>query len=763
MISTAHRYQPHIDGLRAVAVLAVLLFHLDISLFEGGFVGVDIFFVISGFLITRLIRDEIASTGSFRFGHFYLRRVRRLAPALIATLLLSTAAAVLLLSTGSLKTYGGELLASLLSLSNIYFWQQADYFDVSTKAKPLLHTWSLSVEEQFYLLWPTLAVFAFNPRFYKFALGIFTAVAAASLVLNFPFSHGFDFGSEQFYRAFSNGKSTIFFLLPFRAFELGIGALLLFVPRANMPHRWLDEALFLASMILIAISVFGYGDQMLFPTYLALVPCLGAALAIYSGGGARTGWVITNRMAVGIGAISYSLYLAHWPIIVFWSYSRGAPDWQAKIVLGISAALIGYLGWRFIEMPFRERRISLRFLVLPAAALLTVGIAVVISNGWGWRCSNPLMFDIKGNAQDFHRSYYGGYGYHGFIDENADYADIVLIGDSHGAHYAEGIYKDIAQPCGYSLYQYAGNSYFNLPGLGRISEGFDHRAFIMNDVPKLREVISSGATVPVFVISQSWLMQQSLADCIDDSGARMNKKVEFEDVIASILHLKMMFGIKHLVVFGEVPGSGINCFEEMTRPRLSQRFEPKQILMRKLPSNIAAFNYRMATVAKETREFTFFDPCEALCDADGCRNIDDLGRPIYSDTSHLSTFGSRFVIAHFTPHLREILEVHRSEMNLKLTSFSHCAVEVNGIISEQGYCYRAQVKCDIPGDNTSKSSVTVWENDFQIGPAHQPHKNIRESGGGRFSYWSQGNLYFSTKDNSDPRTNGRKYEIRWRN
>lgn len=756
------RHQPHIDGLRAVAVVAVLLFHLDVSLFKGGFVGVDVFFVISGFLITRLIRDEIAGTGSFRFGNFYARRVRRLAPALIAMLTLSTAAAVLLLSTESLKGYGGELIASLLSLSNVHFWQEADYFDVSTKLKPLLHTWSLSVEEQFYLLWPALAAIAFNARLRKFAPWIFAATAAASLAANFPFSHGFEFEPDSLLAPFSNGKSTIFFLLPFRAFELGIGAMLLFVPRASAPRKWLDDALFLAGMGLITISTLAYGDQMLFPTYWALAPCLGAALAIYAGGDARTGWAIANPLAVGIGTISYSLYLVHWPVIVFWSYSKGAPNWQGKIVLGLVAALLGYLGWRYVETPFRQRRIRLRLLAFPAVALLAVGIAMARSDGWAWRCSNPLQFDISGNAQDFHRSHYGGYGYQpGFVETKATSADIVLLGDSHGAHYAEGMNKEVAQPFGASLYICAGPSYLHMPGIGRVTAGYDSLAFARNDVPALRKVVSASERAPIFVISQSWCYQQAIADRIDENGARMNEGVDFEEVVAGLLRLKRMFGIRNLVVIGEVPGAGINCFEEMTRPALSQRFDPEQVRRRRLPKDAADFNRRMAKAAQQTGEFCFLDPADALCDADGCRNLDDLGRPIYSDAYHLSTFGSRLVVAHFAPQLKQMLEARKGEAAKEPAGIGRFAIAPANMAAEQGHCFIAIVQCGMPGDRESKSSVTVWENGVQIGPAHQAHKDIRASGGGRFSYWAQGNLYFSTTDNSDPRTNGRKYEIRW--
>lgn len=760
-ISTS-RHQVHIDGLRAVAVVAVLLFHLDVGLFKGGFVGVDVFFVISGYLITRLIRDEITQTGSFRFGNFYLRRARRLAPALIAMLTLSTVAAVLLLSTGSLKSYGSELIASLLSLSNVHFWREADYFDVSTKLKPLLHTWSLSVEEQFYLLWPALAVIAFSARLRKFAPWIFAAIAAASLAVNFPFSHGFEFKADSLLAAFSNGKSTIFFLLPFRAFELGIGALLLFVPRANAPRRWVGDALFLTGMALIALSTFAFGDQMLFPTYWALAPCLGTALAIYAGDRARTNWMISNPLAVGIGTISYSLYLAHWPIIVFWSYSLGEPNWAEKVVLGLAAALFGYLGWRYVETPFRQGQMRLRLLAFPAVALLVVGIAIARSDGWGWRCSNQLQFEISGNAQEFHRSHYGGYGYGpGFVDGNATSADIILLGDSHGAHYAEGLNKEVALPLGVSLYICAGPSYLHLPGIGRVSAGFDSQAFARYDIPTLQKVVSDSERDPIFVISHSWRHQQSIADRIDENGARMNVGVDFEEVIAGLIRLKRMFGIKNLVVIGEVPGAGINCFEEMTRPALSQRFDPEQVQGRRLPNTVADFNRRLATVAQQTKEFSFLDPADALCDADGCRNIDEIGRPIYSDAYHLSTFGSRLVIAHFAPQLKQMLETRKGASAIELAEFGHYAIAPFNMAAELGHCFIATVQCEMAGDRESKSKVTVWENGVQIGPAHQPHKDIRTSGGGRFSYWVQGTLYFSTTDNSDPRTNGRKYEIRW--
>jgi peptidoglycan/LPS O-acetylase OafA/YrhL len=153
------RYRADIDGLRAIAVLCVLFFHTGLPFFGGGFVGVDIFFVISGFLITRLIRDEFVEKGSFDFKNFYVRRGRRLFPGLFFTMLLCTAFSIWLFSPQHLARFGGELIHALLSLSNVFFWRESGYFDPAADYKPLLHTWSLSIEEQFYLIWPLFLVF----------------------------------------------------------------------------------------------------------------------------------------------------------------------------------------------------------------------------------------------------------------------------------------------------------------------------------------------------------------------------------------------------------------------------------------------------------------------------------------------------------------------------------------------------------------------------------------------------------------------------
>ena len=207
------KYRPEIDGLRGIAVLGVLLFHLGVQQLSGGYVGVDVFFVISGYLITRLIRSDVRA-GTFTFTRFYVRRTRRLFPALFFTLVLCLVAGCLLLSPGHLENFAGTLIASILSVSNIQFWQQSGYFDLESSLKPLLHTWSLGVEEQYYLFWPWLLVFL-TRRFARHTFAIILIGGICSFCLNLVF--------------YNSSHATIFYLLPFRAFEFAIGALTLWI------------------------------------------------------------------------------------------------------------------------------------------------------------------------------------------------------------------------------------------------------------------------------------------------------------------------------------------------------------------------------------------------------------------------------------------------------------------------------------------------------------------------------------------------------
>jgi peptidoglycan/LPS O-acetylase OafA/YrhL len=218
--------QDEVDGLRALAVVTVVLFHLNIPGFSGGFIGVDVFFVISGYLITKIIVEELSTSGgSFDYSGFFIRRAKRIFPALAVTLVISFYAAIFLLRAQDLENFSGSMLSAIMGLSNIFFWRQAGYFDVGADLKPALHTWSLSVEAQFYLIWPIIMVWLFR-RFSRVGqlIGIL-AIGAASLALNVVITDTFSVAAllgKYLSDAFKNREATIFFLMPFRIFEFAL-------------------------------------------------------------------------------------------------------------------------------------------------------------------------------------------------------------------------------------------------------------------------------------------------------------------------------------------------------------------------------------------------------------------------------------------------------------------------------------------------------------------------------------------------------------
>ena len=295
-----------IQALRALAVVSVLLFHFDLPGVPGGYLGVDIFFVVSGFLITRILDREVVS-GGINILEFYTRRVRRILPAAVATIAVTLAVATVLFASVDLAPAARSALAALLSSSNILFWLESGYFDASSDLKPLLHTWSLGVEEQFYLVWPTVILVAarYGRRALVVALvvlGLASLIAAQMLL--------------------SEAPNAVFYLMPFRAFEFAIGGLLSFV--RPLPPGRLTTILFACGWAMMLVSVAWFGENYPMPGVLSLVPAGGAGLAILTGAGAPR-WLLVRPM-VATGDLSYSLYLVHWPLVVFWKYKFGLPS-----------------------------------------------------------------------------------------------------------------------------------------------------------------------------------------------------------------------------------------------------------------------------------------------------------------------------------------------------------------------------------------------------------------------------------------------------
>lgn len=294
-------YRSDIDGLRAVAVLPVVLYHSGLTVFSGGFVGVDIFFVISGYLITNIIWTEIRSS-DFSILRFYERRARRILPALFVVILATLVAGSIWSLPQQLAGIGASSAAAVLSVSNFYFWSQSGYFSPHAEMLPLLHTWSLGVEEQFYLIFPLGMVLLHR---LKLNPPMVIAVAIAPL---------FAVGVYLSYTM----PAVSFYLLPARAWELLIGAVLALGIVPKVHNRSLREAMGIGGLSIIGLAIFMIDPQMRFPGFVALAPCIGAAALIHSGHVPTVASrLLSVRPMVFVGLISYSLYLWHWPLLAF--------------------------------------------------------------------------------------------------------------------------------------------------------------------------------------------------------------------------------------------------------------------------------------------------------------------------------------------------------------------------------------------------------------------------------------------------------------
>ena len=365
------KYRPEIDGLRAVAVIPVILFHAGFATFSGGFVGVDIFFVISGYLITSIIYNEVEQ-GRFSMLRFYERRARRILPALLAVSLACIPFAWAWMWPAELQEFGQSLVAVATFTSNILFWNQSGYFDGPAEIKPLLHTWSLAVEEQYYILFPPFLLLLYRVLRRQIVL-IVSLGALTSLAL------------AQYSSAAH--PSANFYLLPTRAWELGVGVLVaLYLHHRNGPetagekHRARDNLAGIAGVLFIAIANFSFDQSTPFPSAWALIPVVGTALIILTANSHTIiGKILSNPALVFMGLISYSAYLWHHPLFAFARIRLhdGVPTLVYSILI-IATFVLAWLTWKVVENPFRRRDL------IPQRTMFTgaIGVAsVVVSLG----------------------------------------------------------------------------------------------------------------------------------------------------------------------------------------------------------------------------------------------------------------------------------------------------------------------------------------------------------------------------------------------
>lgn len=645
----AMTYRADIDGLRALAVWLVILFHFkSVSSFHG-YMGVDIFFVISGYLITRIISAEIIQ-GSFSLAHFYERRARRLLPALSVVSLASFVAAYFLFLPEELLAFAKSLLATTAFSSNFLFWSEAGYFDMDSALKPLLHTWSLAVEEQFYIVFPLILMAC-----YRWARGHVKGILVGLFVVSFAANIAF---------VFNDMHESAFYMLPMRMWELLVGALIAlgFVPQ--MKHARAPDLCAWGGFILILLGVRLLPvEDLYFPGFYALLPVMGAGLIIYAGQNGALPFVnkvLSIAPAVFMGKISYSLYLWHWVFYVFGQYyflgDMGKP---LKVFFILACVGVSYLSWRFIEQPFRVKRaLPTRRAVFAGATvcalfLMLCGGFLVQTQGARFKYDPQTLalLDVQVGGKypavhipelDRRVSIFGA------SQDLAD-ATIVVWGDSHAKAIAPAL-AEFAQTHGTSGLLMAGNDCMMPSAVGA---GVFKDTGCMLRTDEVLDYFVQAPHIQTVIVAQRWAARlHKWFDGDDPEGRRAMISLR-EQSLQHIAEALKAAG-KELVVLAQVPEiqhASPNIPSVLARAAL---YDLDLDLRVDVAGYLKHQRHMMPVyeglVAKGDARVAW--PHEALCESGHCVIQDEGGLMYYYDDDHLSRRGAERLAGFFAPYIR---------------------------------------------------------------------------------------------------------------
>ena len=622
--------RPDIDGLRAIAVLSVFLYHLEVPPFGGGFVGVDLFFVISGYLISRIVLTDV-ERGSFSMARFYERRIRRLAPAGIVTIIGTLLIGALWFSPEHFKSLGQDVVATLGSVSNFYFWRGShDYFAKAIDPSPVLHFWSLAVEEQFYLVWPVFILV--GHRLVRNGLPwLILGIGAISLI-----------GAQM---KLGTDAAGAFYLPIYRAYEFALGALVIFAERWQSRFSALPLLLAVVGFGLIAWAIVLFDGATAFPGVNALIPCLGAACLIWAGPSQPLARLLTNPLAVRIGLISYSLYLVHWPLIVYAAYILGdaAHAAGAKLCVFVLAIALAELMYRTVETPFRARSSSLVSVAgFAGAAIVTIAAVAFIANrqdGWPWRLSPEARQVVDLQRFGFwpcSRSSQSKCAF-GAVNEPIG---VQLIGDSFAEHYVAAV-DPVARDAGVRGEAYTEEGCPMLAGLVRA--GFDGTIKCKVQRDKYLDAIRRNNSP--LVLSQSWLTYgDSVHSELRGSAPRASWIEVWRGGIEDTIRDLGVSGRQFMII---APGVEPGCRSQMTRfapgPLWHAPTKPcPPVSPQQVEARNKDFNAMLLDVQQRHRDqVRILFPQKYLCDADCPTEVDGLW--LYWDVNHLTVAGARRV------------------------------------------------------------------------------------------------------------------------
>jgi len=627
-------YRPDIDGLRAIAVLAVIFFHLHESLLPGGFVGVDVFFVISGFLITRNILREI-ECGAFSLLEFYRRRVKRIAPAMLVVVAVTLLFSQLLMLPEDARSASKSAFASVASLANVYFWLFTDksYFAVSTRELPFLHLWSLGVEEQFYLLWPLALVLLYRPwgalRFAAgmLALAIGSFALAQALVADHP--------------------EFTYYMLPTRAGEFGLGTLVAIAVLKRAQPRWPRSAVaWLATigMTMLVGSLFLLRGRVPFPGWLAVPPTLGTAMIIYAGhcGTSAVSRVLATRGLVWVGLLSYSAYLWHWPLLALYRYGYGEIGLPQAIALFTATMVLAWLSYRFVELPARRStatalRLIVQQYVVPGAGIVLVALCTMYpvpvgalsahtdayrqrlahlrevttpAVSFAWTCQHQWM---RPRDTVDPRCVLGAPG--------SGEPRAILWGDSNAAHYI-GMIEAFAKRSGFRFRN------LEIPSCPPLRS--DARPFVE---PRLQRACADSLRIVVPVVDRF--------DVVIMAASWSSYALVSEDFLPMVFETARGLAAagKLVILIGKAPE--IDGYDRRCREKaLSYPFLACPDHDVPIPQRISEANAKLRAFALSTPNVRYFDAIDYLCPRGTCPVFESTGEPRYYDENHLTAAAS---------------------------------------------------------------------------------------------------------------------------
>lgn len=615
-------YQSHIDILRALAVILVILNHLDFSFFSGGFIGVDVFFVISGYLITKNILLEKNRSGSFSFKHFYQRRVLRLAPAFFTVLSICSIAFYFILTPEEWFQYLKTAAATVTLTSNIYYTTLLnDYFSISGKSTPLLHIWSLSLEEQFYLIWPLLllGIIQLSRNFKIFSLFFIT-------ILSLITSH----------LLIQSNPIAAYYLLPSRIFEFTIGAALVFLPSSNL-HKNTSILLSILFIFIIVASSSFIDSRSLFPSFTALLPCLSAAGFIYFG---KYSTGLSTKWIEYIGKISYPMYLWHWPIIVYLTILSISLNLIVKILILVFTIVFSVLTYEKIEKKIKKTSKTVtkpirKLFILPSLFIIFLSTSSSLFHQKEEKINNtldtPIIKCIDQNQHPINDCLMG--------DKNAEKISVLLIGDSH-ANAQSGFINHLLLDANLQGYELTKSSSTFLYGLHRsvqnpktneihlISDYYPHNTTVANLVHanKFKYVVMGG------YFPHNW--KRNLYSTNITPSTSSSKAFFIEGLKNSITLIENSGAIPVLINDNPIlTDVDVNC-------HVRSSFSDCSFDRKKYEEDFMEWHEILNTIKKEHKNLMVIDFNNIICNKNSCfSSLNNVA--LYRDNQHLTYAGSK--------------------------------------------------------------------------------------------------------------------------